>query len=93
MFKLNNQFKIIIFLFIVLGFLFLIIINNKIYSFPGINLDIRKTQIEEEKNNLVQQLTNIFNDTTLNPQTRLSRMYEMSERLDIIYDNIRIINQ
>jgi hypothetical protein len=91
MFKLQNQFKIISLLFIFLVFLF--IVDKNIYALPGINLDVRKNQLEEEKNSLLQQLTNTFNNTILNSQTRLNRMFEISERLDVIYDEIKIINQ
>ncbi|MGE9276289.1 MAG: SVM family protein [Candidatus Phytoplasma pruni] len=92
MFKIKKQLKIIIFyLFIILVFLF--IINQKIYALPGIDLNIRRAQLEEEKNNLVQELTNVFNDLTLNTQTRLNRMHQISSRIDIIHDNIQNINQ
>ncbi|XXP77145.1 MAG: SVM family protein [Lettuce witches'-broom phytoplasma] len=92
MFKSKNQFNIIyLCLITVIGLLF--IVNSQIYAFPGINLDIRKIQFEEEKNNLMQQFTNTFNNMTLDSETRLNRMREISARIDIVQNNIRIINQ
>ncbi|MDC9032270.1 SVM family protein [Columbia Basin potato purple top phytoplasma] len=68
MFKLQNQFKIIsIFLFILLGILF-INNNKKLYAFPAIDLDARKIQLEEEINSLMTQLNHVFNNTNLEPQ-------------------------
>lgn len=92
MIKLKNQFKIIILLFCLLGMLF-IVVKNQIYAFPGIHLETRIIQLEEEKNNLLQQLANTFNNTTLDSQTRLNIMREISARIDIVQDNISIINQ
>ncbi|MFW8664579.1 SVM family protein, partial [Candidatus Phytoplasma citri] len=59
MFKLSSQFKIIsICLFVVVG---LFLINNKkLYAFPGINLDVRKNQIQGEINSLVIEMSNIY---------------------------------
>ncbi len=92
MVKLKNQFKTICLCLIAfLGLLF--IVNSQIYALPGINLDIRKTQLEEEKNNLMQQLTNTFNNMTLNSETRLNVMREISARIDIVQNDIRSINQ
>ncbi|WP_323847576.1 MAG: SVM family protein [Phytoplasma sp.] len=92
MFQLKKQFKIIyLCLIIFIGLLF--IVNNKIYALPGIDLDIRKAQLEEEKNSLIQRLTNNFNNITLDSETRLNRMHEISTRINIVQNNIEIINQ
>ncbi|MBS2126378.1 SVM family protein ['Fragaria x ananassa' phyllody phytoplasma] len=92
MVQLKKQLKTIYLCLIAfIGLLF--IVNNQIYASPGINLDIRKTQFEEEQNNLMQQLINTFNNMTLNSETRLNRMRQISARIDIVQNNIRIINQ
>ncbi|XXP77327.1 MAG: SVM family protein [Lettuce witches'-broom phytoplasma] len=93
MFKSKNQFKIIYLCLITfIGLLF--IVNKQIYASPGINLDIRKAQLEAESNNLSQQLINTYVDPTiLNPRTRLNRMREISARIDRLHNDILIINQ
>ncbi|PWV43901.1 MAG: hypothetical protein DF280_01090 ['Brassica napus' phytoplasma] len=88
MIKLKNQFKIIsIYLFVLLGF-FLFFNTKYLHAFPGIDLDARKHQLEEEINTLMIELTNVFNDTNLESQTRFNRMVTISNRLDIISNHL-----
>ncbi|MDO8030297.1 effector protein ['Planchonia careya' phytoplasma] len=97
MFKLSNQFKIIsICLFIF--FSIIIFINNnennkKLYALPGIDLNIRRQQLEEERNRLFISLHNIFNNMDLNSSTRLRMMREVSDSIDRISDDLQMINQ
>ncbi|MDO7983802.1 MAG: SVM family protein [Pigeon pea little leaf phytoplasma] len=97
MFKLSNQVKIIsICLFIFAGLLFFYNNNEnnkKLYAFPGIDLNLRKHQLEEEMNILVTELTNVFNNMNLNSSTRLNRMQEISRRMEITSNNLQMINQ
>ncbi|PQP79513.1 effector protein [Candidatus Phytoplasma phoenicium] len=92
MFKLQNQFKIIsICLFILLG---LFINNNKnLYAYPGIDLEVRQHQLEEEINSLMLELTNVFSDTNLESQTRFHRIVVISNILNIVRNELEIINQ
>ncbi|MDV3143832.1 MAG: SVM family protein [Candidatus Phytoplasma australasiaticum] len=96
MLKLSNQFKIIsICLFIFLGLLF---INNnennkKLYALPGIDLNIRKQQLEEERNRLLISFNNIFDNTNLNHSTRLRMMREVAESMHSTLDDLQRINQ
>ncbi|MGL9687616.1 MAG: SVM family protein [Candidatus Phytoplasma sp. TWB_XP] len=80
-----------LFLFICLGLLMLN--NNVLYAFPGINLDERMTQLREEQNNLIQQLSNNFNNLNLDNATRLSRMQNISEELDRVSNQMSEINR
>ncbi|ABC65150.1 conserved hypothetical protein [Aster yellows witches'-broom phytoplasma AYWB] len=92
MFKLKNQFKKkIIFLFVFLGLLF---INNKsIYAFPGIDLDVRRHQLEEELNNLLLELNNVFNNMSLDSSTRFNMMVAISNTIDTTNNQLSTINQ
>ncbi|MEK0310193.1 SVM family protein [Sweet potato little leaf phytoplasma] len=96
MLKLSNQFKIIsICLFIFLGLLF---INNnennkKLYALPGIDLNIRQQQLEEERDRLLISLNNIFNNMDLNSSTRLRMMREVTESMNCTLDDLQRINQ
>ncbi|MEK0309334.1 SVM family protein, partial [Candidatus Phytoplasma citri] len=92
MFKLSSQFKIIsICLFVVVG---LFLINNKkLYAFPGINLDVRKNQIQGEINSLVIEMSNIFNDMSIDSSTRLNRMTITNDRINILFNELEMINQ
>ncbi|WAN63393.1 SVM family protein, predicted signal peptide [Candidatus Phytoplasma rubi] len=93
MIKLQNQFKIIsIYLFVLLGF-FLIFNTKCLHAFPGIDLDARKHQLEEEINTLMIELTNVFNDTNLESQTRFNRISLISNRINIVGNNLQMINQ
>ncbi|GLH60941.1 effector protein [Paulownia witches'-broom phytoplasma] len=63
------------------------------HAFPGIDLDVRKNQLEEEKNNLFLELNNIFNNMSLDSPTRLNMMVEISNIIDTTNNQLSMINQ
>ncbi|GLH61031.1 SVM family protein [Paulownia witches'-broom phytoplasma] len=93
MIKLKKQFKIIsICLFVFLGF-FLIFNTKCLHAFPGIDLDARKNQLEEERNNLFLELNNIFNNMSLDSPTRLNMMVAISNIIETTNNQLSTINQ
>ncbi|GAK73666.1 putative alanyl-tRNA synthetase ['Chrysanthemum coronarium' phytoplasma] len=49
--------------------------------------------MKKKKNNLVLELNNIFNNMSLDSQTRIDRMYEISEKIDTIQNQLQKINK
>ncbi|UQV27432.1 SVM family protein [Candidatus Phytoplasma asiaticum] len=90
MFKLS--FKIInICLFVFVG---LFLINNKkLYALPGIDLNVRKNQIQAEINSLIIELENVFNDRNIDSSTRLISMVTIREKIDNELNNLSEINR
>ncbi|MDV3157475.1 MAG: SVM family protein [Candidatus Phytoplasma australasiaticum] len=97
MFKLSNQVQIIsICLFVFVGLLFFYNNNEnnkKLYAFPGIDLNARKHQLEEEIDILIIELTNVFYNINLDSLTRLNMMNEINRRIEIESNNLEMINQ
>ncbi|AYJ01200.1 effector protein [Candidatus Phytoplasma ziziphi] len=93
MFKLKKQ----LYLLKLVSFIFLGLLifknNNFLYAFPGIDLDARMMQLTEERDNLLQQLHNNFNNLNLDNATRLIRMQNITASLDRVLEQINSINQ
>ncbi|MDV3166587.1 MAG: effector protein ['Waltheria sp.' little leaf phytoplasma] len=95
MIKLSKLTKTIYYyLFFFVGLFFILnVYRQNVLALPGINLNIRKNQLEEEKNILLQQLTDTYNNTNLNSETRLNMMCQISARIDIVQNELQNINQ
>ncbi|MDV3174934.1 MAG: effector protein ['Bonamia sp.' little leaf phytoplasma] len=92
MFKLSIQVKIISICLLSLMGLFLMN-NKKLYAFPGINLDVRKHQLEEEINTLIIRLNDVFNDMNLDSLARLNMMVEITNIMESKTNDLRTLNQ
>ncbi|XXP77175.1 MAG: SVM family protein [Lettuce witches'-broom phytoplasma] len=92
MFKSKNQFNIIYLCLITfIGFIF--ILNKQIYASPGINLDIRKAQLEEEIFNLQMELGNIHVNQSLTRESRLNQIRSRIAILNPLRNELSSINQ
>ncbi|AYJ01181.1 effector protein [Candidatus Phytoplasma ziziphi] len=80
-------------LFFLIDLVLFIFNNNVLYASPGIVLEQRIIQLQEEQINLLQQLNNTFNNLSLDSETRLSRMRNISEALNRVLNRINEMHQ
>ncbi|MDO8168220.1 SVM family protein [Candidatus Phytoplasma melaleucae] len=93
MFKFKKQLYLLkLFALIFLGLL-ICTNNNFLFAAPGIDLEARMKQLTEEQGNLLQQLSNNFNNLNLDNETRLMRMQNIVAAIDLVSEQITTINQ
>ncbi|GFZ75474.1 hypothetical protein HPP_4320 [Hydrangea phyllody phytoplasma] len=93
MFKLKKQLYLLKLVSLIFLGLLIFKSNNFLYASPGINLDVRMEQLTEERNNLVAQLHNHFNDLSVDNATRLIRMQTTNDAIERVSELITEIQQ